>query len=75
MAYNSNNHKEKVKFVMEKYNEWKKGKEDIADTRFVKHILPQFGLKMSYSGFMNGYKHWFDGKGSIIEAKKKGKQK
>jgi hypothetical protein len=72
MAYNSKNHEKKIKFVMNIYNEWKKGKEDIPDTRFVKNVLPQHGFNMSYAGFMNGYKHWFDGKGGIKKMKKKG---
>jgi hypothetical protein len=57
MAYNSDNHEKKVAFVMEKYREWKQRKEDIPDTRFVKSVLPTLGLPMSYTGFMNGYKH------------------
>lgn len=57
MAYNSENHEKKVAFVMEKYKEWKLRKEDIPDTRFVKSVLPQLGFTMSYTGFMNGYKH------------------
>jgi hypothetical protein len=58
MAYNSDNHKTKVAFVMNIYREWKLRREDIPDTRFVKSELPKFGFKMSYTGFMNGYKHY-----------------
>jgi hypothetical protein len=75
MAYNSRNHEAKVKFVMEIYKEWKKKRADIPDTRFVKHVLPQHGFTMSYTGFMNGYKHWFEGKGHIEAIKKSKREK
>jgi hypothetical protein len=57
MAYNSDNHNKKVKYVMELYREWKTRKEDIPDTRFVKYELPKHGFAMSYTGFINGYKN------------------
>lgn len=75
MAYNSKNHEKKIEFVMGIYKEWKERRSDIPDTRFVKNELPKYNIFMSYTGFMNGYKHWFEGKGRIIKEKKKPEQK
>ncbi len=58
MAYNSNNHKKKRKFIMKKYWDWKGCNEDIPDTFFVRVILRDLGHPMCYSAFMKGYKHY-----------------
>jgi ribosomal protein L20 len=57
MAYNSRNHRKKIDFVMKHYEDWKQRNGDIPDTHFVRVVLRDLGHSMTYTGFMQGYKH------------------